>query len=193
MTATQTRACVSCEQVLPVQEYRGARFKARACKSCEAAHLGERWCVDCATWLPEDDFYKIGPDKRFQTIRCKPCRVLFSHGVDRTFMAELTGQETPACGACGETRRLSVDHDHAHCAGERGCKDCVRGYLCRACNTAEGLLRSPERARALADYMEATRLTEDQLAALNPSPRASGPRVKTYKGASRKFYEPRSA
>lgn len=188
-----SRACVCCERVLPIQEYRGARFKARACKSCEVAHPGERWCVDCADWLPEDDFYKIGPDKRFQTIRCKPCVVLFSHGVTRTHMAELTGSPTPSCGACGSASRLSIDHDHAHCAGERGCKACVRGYLCRSCNTAEGLLRTPERAKALADYMEATRLTEDQLARLDPSPRKGVQRVKKYKGPPREFYEPRSA
>jgi hypothetical protein len=30
----------------------------------------------------------------------------------------------------------------------------VRGYLCHECNTAEGLLKTPDRAIALATYMQ---------------------------------------
>ena len=44
------------------------------------------------------------------------------------------------CAICGVAyadepgRRLSVDHDHRHCAGKVGCPDCVRGMLCHRCN-----------------------------------------------------------
>jgi len=47
------------------------------------------------------------------------------------------------CGIClqpekvidkrtGKLHRLSVDHDHKHCA--LGCAQCRRGLLCRRCN-----------------------------------------------------------
>lgn len=188
MSCAPSRTCVSCSRNLPSREFRGNRYKALACQTCEAERPNERWCVDCAAWLPEDDFYKIGERQRFQTMRCKPCRVLNQHGVTRSFMAELTGSDVARCGACGADQRLSVDHDHNHCAGERGCPSCVRGYLCRSCNTAEGLLGTAQRARLLADYMERRSLTPEQLAILPPSTRP-GPRSKTYKGAPRKWHD----
>lgn len=50
--------------------------------------------------------------------------------------------------------RLAVDHDRSCCPGDKSCGKCTRGLLCHGCNTAEGLLRDPETARRLADYME---------------------------------------
>jgi hypothetical protein len=38
-----------------------------------------------------------------------------------------------------------IDHDHDHCPVGRGCTDCVRGILCRDCNTLEGIFsRNPQ-------------------------------------------------
>lgn len=36
--------------------------------------------------------------------------------------------------ATGKSRNLAVDHDHKHCSGPRGCRECVRGLLCSRCN-----------------------------------------------------------
>lgn len=50
------------------------------------------------------------------------------------------------CGVCGgarrraAARRLAVDHDHEHCAGRYGCRECVRGALCDPCNRLLGHL-----------------------------------------------------
>jgi hypothetical protein len=40
------------------------------------------------------------------------------------------------CAICGEpfSKTPHIDHDHRHCAGKYGCKDCVRGLLCAKCN-----------------------------------------------------------
>lgn len=36
--------------------------------------------------------------------------------------------------ATGASKNLAVDHDHKHCPGKRGCRDCVRALLCGGCN-----------------------------------------------------------
>jgi hypothetical protein len=54
---------------------------------------------------------------------------------------------------------LSIDHDHDCCptAGE-SCGLCIRGLLCRPCNTTAGtLLDDPGRLRGLADYLSANK------------------------------------
>lgn len=63
------------------------------------------------------------------------------------------------CAVCGSGENLHIDHDHGCCPtgkkGPRSCGRCVRGALCHRCNTALGLLQEdPDRARALAAYME---------------------------------------
>lgn len=147
-----TKDCPACSRTLESWFFRGGRMKRIICRECEDAHLGESWCVDCETWLAEDRFYRTGRDGKFLTTRCKVCRTASTHGVTMKFMADLTGG-APNCGACGSTEDLKVDHGHDHCPSQRGCSECVRGWLCHSCNTAEGLLRTPERALLLAEYM----------------------------------------
>lgn len=79
------------------------------------------------------------------------------YGLTAEEFAAMRSAQANACAVCdrpqkadrfGVVRDLSVDHCHA--SGE------VRGLLCSNCNTAIGLLGDdPERARALATYLEA--------------------------------------
>lgn len=47
-------------------------------------------------------------------------------------------QGKPICAICpnriGVVKNAATDHDHAHCPGKAGCRECVRGYLCSTCN-----------------------------------------------------------
>lgn len=63
------------------------------------------------------------------------------------------------CAVCGcDDGDWVVDHDHSCCAGRFTCGACVRGILCRACNSALGMLREdPERALSAAAYLLSTR------------------------------------
>lgn len=148
--------CAACGETKPSHRFRGGRAKAVACKECEDGHPGLRWCPDHAEWLPVSQFVNTGVGSRFQSVRCVSCRTAATHGVTTAFILTRQGSTERECASCGRVDALVIDHDHGHCSGPSGCRECVRGFLCHACNTAEGLLRSPERARSLANYMERT-------------------------------------
>lgn len=72
--------------------------------------------------------------------------------------------QVEVCGnpGCDNSEDLHMDHDHSCCPrgkvfevkSRKSCGDCVRGWLCRNCNIALGLLHeSPSRIRGLADYV----------------------------------------
>jgi hypothetical protein len=147
------RACDSCGVCQESWFFRGGRYKSPVCRSCEQSNAGQRWCVGCRTWLPVDEFNRTGVNGKFQTIRCRPCRAAHNHGTTVADILRAQGSDHPECAACGSTTDLKVDHDHDCCPAASSCGSCVRGYLCHECNASEGLLRTPERAMALARYM----------------------------------------
>lgn len=59
---------------------------------------------------------------------------------------------------CDSTESLHMDHDHSCCNTGRdrfSCGECLRGWLCRACNTALGLLKeNPRRIEGLLESLE---------------------------------------
>lgn len=62
-----------------------------------------------------------------------------AHGLtpaERDALIALQGGACAICGRAGEA--LQVDHDHRHCPGHDGCRQCVRGALCGRCNRALG-------------------------------------------------------
>lgn len=62
---------------------------------------------------------------------------------------------------CEKDTLLQVDHDHACCpegrfgsSHKRSCGRCVRGWLCKGCNVALGLLQeNPQKIRGLLEYI----------------------------------------
>ena len=64
----------------------------------------------------------------------------------------------PRCRAPLQFRAAHVDHDHACCPGGRSCGKCIRGFLCRNCNSALGHIKdSEQRLLGLLDYLQAWR------------------------------------
>lgn len=147
------RLCPACETVKLSRDFTGSRFKLAVCRSCDESKPDARWCVGCAAWLPLTEY--TNARSGYLLNRCRPCRAASQHGITVAGILALQRSTRPECAACGATENLKVDHDHACCPTERSCGDCVRGYLCHACNTAEGLLRTSERVMALARYLAA--------------------------------------
>lgn len=80
------------------------------------------------------------------------------YGISVERYNELLEAQGHACAICSQPDqygyRLAVDHDHQCCPGRMSCGECVRGLLCRCCNTALGLLgEDSERMVAAAAYL----------------------------------------
>ena len=135
-------------------------------------------CSTCRQSLPETEFYANAAwGDRLDNL-CKECRLAHNrrnrekltpaakerrrrksmenwrkrqYGLSAGDIWRLRRASNDCCMAChrprGEGRDLHIDHNHK--TGE------VRGILCATCNRALGYVYdSPERLRALADYLE---------------------------------------
>lgn len=73
-----------------------------------------------------------------------PATVAQQHGLgDEEYLALVRKNRCGLCSTNGPNTphgRWCVDHDHAHCPGRIGCRDCVRDILCQPCNTMLGLV-----------------------------------------------------
>lgn len=82
-----------------------------------------------------------------------------TYGISQQEYDELKAFQGGRCFICrratGATKNLAVDHDHKHCAGKKGCRDCVRGLLCSPCNRGVlGHLRDDlEAAQRVIEYL----------------------------------------
>ena len=73
---------------------------------------------------------------------------------DFTKMVEAQGNACALCKAPGTWENLVIDHDHECCPKQFSCGSCIRGALCKKCNTALGLLGDTiESLQAAADYV----------------------------------------
>lgn len=97
-------------------------------------------CRRCEQYLDKSNFWG-------QSTYCRPCKEYI--GVNSNLKnkkltiekySELEKSQNGVCKICGnkDYKRLSVDHDHSCCPGEKTCGNCTRGLLCSRCNRALG-------------------------------------------------------
>jgi len=84
--------------------------------------------------------------------------ILSKYGISREGVEQMVARQG-GCAVCScQDGDWVVDHDHACCPGRYTCGKCVRGILCRACNSALGMLREdPEMALSAAAHRLSTR------------------------------------
>jgi hypothetical protein len=114
----------------------------------------------------EEDTY-VGP-KGKRT--CRACALangqtqrIKAHGITVEVFLEILEAQDGKCRICAvELNSRSgqcIDHDHSHCPGNFSCGECIRGILCKGCNTLLGFANDDvARLQASIDYLEQWRL-----------------------------------
>jgi hypothetical protein len=89
-------------------------------------------------------------------ILCRSCRgPRRVHGLTAGELSALRDDHNGRCAICQREAELCVDHDHACCSGTYSCGKCVRGLLCRSCNSGIGMFGDdPAALRRAIRYLE---------------------------------------
>lgn len=127
---------------------------------------GQKHCPECDRWRDVSCFYNNPTHLDGLFGKCNECcedrRLEQRYGLQPGEYHELVERQGGLCAVCGgpETisrfKKLSVDHDHSCCPGEKSCGRCVRGLICGRCNRTLGLVDdNPELLSKMAEYINA--------------------------------------
>lgn len=65
-----------------------------------------------------------------------------NYGLSAETLRDMYVEAQGCCAICGQTEgtvTFAIDHDHACCNTSRSCGKCVRGLICKGCNTILGM------------------------------------------------------
>lgn len=111
---------------------------------------GQIHCRNCGGYFDEQDMTSSKNGMYAGLTYCNTCAPLLAHmrnvrkyGITIDDYHQMLEDQNYSCKICEKSettfrKRLSIDHDHACCPGEKSCGKCVRGLLCHHCNAALG-------------------------------------------------------
>lgn len=108
-------------------------------------------CRDCGAHKPAADFHRSPSALDGRQSQCKLCtrarHLMRQYGLTQERFAAMLASQNGGCAICGTATpggsgAFHVDHDHTCCPGEKTCGACVRGLLCKGCNTRLGYIES---------------------------------------------------
>ena len=172
------KRCSSCKIVKPFAEFHKGTAPDGAhtyCKVCMNLYYAERYepklakmffsnthkqCRICLEIKEHSEFGKRSGE--VLNTYCRSCvkhnskgRNIASHGITVQEYLSMYRSQNGCCGICGiQHDNLSIDHDHSCCPGSRGCRQCVRGLVCKHCNTAMGFIKdNVDTVRKMEQYL----------------------------------------
>lgn len=107
---------------------------------------GNKLCIDCQMWWPTSMYGNAHKAPDGLVAKCNSCRyyerLKKAYGLDIRQYLELLQRQDSKCAICKQhfEDQPCVDHDHDCCPGVKTCGNCIRGLLCRTCNSGIGLL-----------------------------------------------------
>lgn len=150
MTSLAEITCHTCEETKPVDQY----YRRASNKS---GYMGK--CISCVRSY-QNQFYRKSrqknPEEFFLNQRKQMLWTKYRMTVEQ--YDDMLLKQGGSCALCprtpGQSENFVVDHDHSCCPGARSCGKCIRGILCRPCNTVLGLVNdSPEVLEEAARYL----------------------------------------
>lgn len=142
-----TKTCRECGHVGPLEDFKKAKQnkdgRGSQCKSCHTAYMRR--------------YYSNNPKQLANNRRLcnKYVPNWKRHGLTEDQYYAMLALHDGKCHSCRVAEVEVVDHDHSCCGGSHSCGKCVRGLLCKACNSALGHMQDDvERLNSLVRYLE---------------------------------------
>jgi len=161
-TPAGTKQCLHCKAIKALDDFytdRKARDGRRPeCKSCNLARRAAHYRENPGPAIERAKRWREANPERYEArmqayadsgkkISDRKSHLKRKYGLTLEDFDRMLAAQHGGCAICGELGVDHIDHDHANGA--------VRGVLCFRCNAAIGQLDDdPERARALAHYLE---------------------------------------
>lgn len=117
---------------------------------------GNKLCYRCDMSMPEENFPKSPKMKDQLSKYCKLCTVVSHHGITRQMFDDILISQSGLCAICfDQLKNPTIDHNHKCCEGAYSCGYCIRGLICRNCNSAIGLAKdSSKNLIRMAEYID---------------------------------------
>lgn len=102
------------------------------CEGCQlefpATHKNRRFCEQC----------------RYDRGRHTTDKFNLKRSLARSSVIQNSQNKCNICGDTKEDNLLVIDHDHNCCPPARACSNCIRGVLCKSCNTGLGSFKDKQ-------------------------------------------------